>query len=190
MGCDFLQEKLASLGVDAQVSCAPLGGWFVPGFAEDQDDPELPPSSWAKWSVGETGGDDDGAFQLKQSYAHPDCLKAHSADEAGKCGSASVVYPYIKAPMYVIQNNYDYAQISGVLGLSKKKMSEPHAQEFIGYFGRAMRNSTQQILAKPGDGLFLASCFDHTAGLWGAGGNGNTKVQGFTSEQGLGDWFF
>lgn len=186
--CDFLQEKLASLGVSAEVKCAPKAGWFVPGFTEDQEDPELPPSSWDNWKAGKTGGTESGGFQIWQAYAHPDCVKAHSADEAKKCGSASVVYPYIKAPMYVMQNNYDYAQIDGQFGLPKSQVQTTQGKGYLAYFGRAMRNSTNLILTKPGDGLFLASCFAHGDGL-GVGAVGTTKVKGFTSAQGLGDWY-
>ena len=186
--CDFLADKLASLGISAEVSCAPKAGWFVPGFTEDQEDSELPPSSWDNWSVGKTGGPESGGFQIWQSYAHPDCLKAHSSSDAHLCGSASVVYPFIRTRMYVMQNNYDPAQINGQFGLPKKSMQSAQAKEYIAYFGRAMRNSTNQILMKPGDGIFLASCFAHGDGL-GVGPVGTTKVKGLTSAQGLGDWF-
>jgi len=184
--CDFLQDTLDSLGVAAKVSCAPRAGWYVPGFTDDQDDSELPPSSWAKWSIGQTGGPDQ-AVSVQQRYVHPDCAKAHSSQDASKCQSASVVYPYIKAPMYVIENNYDYSQLFAGFGLPKKSLSNPHEQEYVAYFGRAMRNSTRQILAKSGDGLFLASCFEHTDGI---DFPGDTKLKGFSSGQGLGDWFF
>lgn len=51
-----------------------------------------------------------------------------------------------------------------------------------------MRNSTNLVLNKPGDGMFLASCFAHGDGL-GVGPVGTTKIKGSTSAQGLGDWF-
>merc|ERR1712048_939058 len=89
--CDFAGEKLASLGVSAEMSCAPKAGWFVPGFTEDQEDTELPPSSYENWKAGKTGLPNAGNYELWQSYAHPDCLKAHSSSEAHRCGSASVV---------------------------------------------------------------------------------------------------
>jgi len=185
--CDFLQDKLGSMGVSAKVSCAPLGGWYVPGFTEDQEDSELPPSTWPNWSVGQTGGLVTGSsYQLYQSYLHPDCARAHSSN-AYLCGSVSILYPYIKAPMYVMENNYDYSQLFGVLGLPKRSSTSARGQEYIAYFGRSMRDSTRQVLAKSGDGLFLPSCFDHTDGL---GVGGTTKLKGFTSIQGLADWFF
>jgi len=187
--CDFLADKLASLGVSAEVSCAPKAGWFVPGFTEDQDDPELPPSTWDNWSVGKTGGTaTSGGFDIWKSYAHPDCVKAHSSDKAHLCGSASNVYPFIKTRMFVMQNNYDYAQIQGQFRLPHTSKPTQHEKEYIAYFGRAMRNSTNQIVMKPGDALFLASCFSHGEGL-GVGPVGTTKVQGLTSAKVLGDWF-
>jgi len=186
--CDFLADKLASLGISAEVSCAPKAGWFVPGFTEDQEDPELPPSTWDNWSAGKTGGPDSGGAEVWQAYAHPDCLKAHSSSDANKCSSASVVYPFIRTRMYFMQNMYDPAQINGQFGLRKSDMQTKQGKEYIAYFGRAMRNSTNQVLTKPGDGLFLASCYAHGDGL-GVGPVGTTKVKGLTSAQGLGDWF-
>merc|ERR1712048_1338168 len=188
VNCDFLADKLVSLGVSAEVSCAPKAGWFVPGFTEDQDDPELPPRSFDDWKEGRTGqSSGSSGFEIWQSYAHPDCLNAHPSSPY-LCGSASVVYPFIRTRMYFMQNNYDYAQINGQFGLPRHNPYSQQEKEYIGYFGRAMRNSTNQVLMKSGDGLFLASCMSHGEGL-GVGPVGTTKVQGLTSAQILGDWF-
>jgi len=187
--CDFLQDKVTSLGLSAQVSCAPVGGWFFPGFTEDQEDTELTPSTWENWSVGVSGGlvaPDSPNPHL--TYLHPDCAKAHGKVDAWKCASVSVQYPYTKVSMYIVENQYDTNQISAQLGLPLDEYGELHSQEYIGYFGRAMRNSTQQVVAKPGDGLFLPSCADHVGNL--QIGIGHTTLQGYNSSQGLGDWFF
>merc|ERR1711953_797453 len=87
-----------------------------------------------------------------------------------------------------MQNNYDYAQVNGQFGLPKRGTYTSQEKEYLAYFGRAMRNSTNQVLKKPADGLFLASCALHGEGLC-VGRVGTTKVKGFTSAQGLGDWF-
>lgn len=186
--CDFLQDKLVSLGLRATLKCAPLAGWFFPGFTEDQSDVELPPSAYSAWSSGGSGGLPLEAINgLYQSYVHPDCMKAHGASDAWKCGTASAVYPYIKTPMYVMEHQYDVNQVVLQLGLPKSSFSTVSGEEFIAYFGRAMRNSTQQVLAKPGNGLFHPSCMSHGDGL---GISGTTQVKGHTSAKGLGDWFF
>jgi len=184
VNCDFLQDTLAQTGSAATVHCAPMAGWFFPGFTEDQDDVELPPSDWAHWQTGQAGGifADDSISNLYQSYHHPDCAKAHAAKDAFKCASASALYPYIKAPIYVIENQYDTNQLNAQLGLPRGSTT-PQSQEYIAYFGRAMRNSTQQIPGKTGDGLFLASCLDHGVGR-------STLIKGFDWFTGLGDWFY
>ena len=48
--------------------------------------------------------------------------------------------------------------------MPKADATTAQGQGFIEYFGRAMRNSTLQVPAKPSDGLFLSSCYDHTTG--------------------------
>lgn len=53
------------------------------------------------------------------------------------------------------------------------------------YFGRGMRNSTTAL--KEGDGMFLSSCLDHTAGLHVGGA---TSINGTLSGKALGDWFY
>jgi len=185
--CDFLADKLASLGVSAEVSCAPKAGWFVPGFAEDNADTRLPPSTWDNWKEGKTGGPAGGS-DVWQPYSHPDCLKAYSSSDAHLCGSATNVYPFIKTRMFVMQNNYDYAQVNGQFRLPHTKTPTSQEKEYIAYFGRALRNSTNLVASKPGDAIFLASCFSHGEGL-GVGPVGTTKVQGLTSAEVLGDWF-
>lgn len=188
--CDFLSDKLASLGVSAEVSCAPKAGWFVPGFTEDQSDTEAPPSTWDNWSSGQSGGHDSstgGGYDLWQAYAHPDCLKSHSSSVAHHCASATVVYPYIRNRMYFMQNTYDPACMYQ-FGFPRGTWDQQE-KEYLAYWGRAMRNSTNQVLTKPGDGLFLASCFLHGDGLGVGGEGGSTVVQGLTSAQVLADWF-
>jgi hypothetical protein len=182
--CDFLQDTLSETGSAAKVHCGAMSGWFFPGFTEDQDDVELPPSDWAHWKEGEAGGifADDSISNLYQSYHHPDCAKAHGAKDEFKCTSASAVYPYIKAPLYVMENQYDTNQLNVQLGLPRGSKT-PQSQEYIAYFGRAMRNSTQQIPAKPGDGLFHPSCLAH-------GVSKDTKIKGHDWFTGLGDWFY
>merc|ERR1712107_567158 len=189
VNCDFLADKLASLGISAEVSCAPKAGWFVPGFTEDQDDKELPPSIYDNWIAGKTGGPAGGGYELWQSYAHPDCLKAHSSSTAHLCGSATNLYPFIRTRMYVMQNMYDPAQLNCQFRLPRRGEQTKQGQDCMAYFGRAMRSSTNQVLTKPGDGIFLASCFLHGDGL-GIGPVGTTEIKGFKSAQGLGDWFF
>lgn len=188
LNCDWLQSALTDHASAAQVKCAPTAGWFFPGSTEDQSDPEAAPSDWAHWSIGETGGvfHDDSGRQLYQTYLHDGCVRNHEASDAWKCGSAHTVYPYIQTPMYVMENQYDTNQLSAQLKLPKSEYSTDAGMGYIAYFGRAMRNSTAQVISHPfgkkGDGLYLPSCLDH-------GIAGTTTLQGFTKNQALGDWF-
>lgn len=192
LNCDYLQDVMTNkYKSSAKVSCAPLAGWFFPGFTDDQADPDLPPSDWAHWSKGQQGGlAIDAMVALWKTYLHPDCAKAKGT-KAYLCGSATAVYPYIKAPFYAMENQYDVNQITSQLGLPRSSYHKPSGEPFVAYFGRAMRNSTALVYNHPfqkkGDGLFSASCLDHGGGL---GVAGETKIKGYTCKDGLGDWFF
>jgi len=190
VNCDFMQSFMSEAGSSARVSCAPIGGWFVPGFTEDHpNDPDAQPSTWADWSAGKatpvTHNEDN-----RLLYVPPACVDARG-DESWRCATMHVLYPYIKAPMYVIESMYDKYQVNSVYGLPSSEASSLRGQEYIAYFGRAMRNSTNLVvnhpLQKSGDGLFLPSCWAHTGGLKYPG---RTELSGFTTLQAVGDWFF
>ena len=75
--------------------------------------------------------------------------------------------PFIKTPLLVIENMYDSNQIFAQMA-APKEPSGPAAtkkqHEYIARYGSLMRNSTRQIVdnvAKPADGIFLASCLNH-----------------------------
>jgi len=190
--CDFLQAFLAEAGSDAQVSCAPVSGWFFPGFTEDHDNPLMPPSNWSDWSNGRVTSLDPSGTSMWLPYSPKECVEALApTGEALLCGTTQAVYPHIQAPVYVLQNWFDYNQIFAQLQLPKEKVSTTQGREFIAYFGRAMALSkdvvTQHPYGKTGDGLFLASCLDHGGSV--AFGD-DVRVQGHNSFEALGDWFF
>lgn len=99
--------------------------------------------------------------------------------------------------MYVVQNWYDPEQLHTQLGLPKDQYGTSDGQDFAAYFGRAMQNSTNLVVKHPsgkkGDGIFLASCFDHGDGIHLRHDDGTqfvTQLKGHTSFKGLADWFY
>jgi hypothetical protein len=92
-----------------------------------------------------------------------------------------------KTPLYVIENNYDTNQLMNH-GFPQDGQSE-QAQGYVRYYGQAMQNPTAQVKQRPGDGLFLSSCFDHTGGLVD-GPSFHTTINIKSDGKLLGDWFY
>lgn len=197
--CDFLQTFLAEAGSPAQVSCAPAAGWFNPGFTEDHpDDEESKPSLYNDWRANPAVATDwtihtKALNEMLMSHQPKECVAALGSEEAWKCGSATVVYPYIEAPMFVMQNWFDNVQLNAESGLPYRLFDTSSGRDYIGYFGRAMQISAELVntIPKPGNGLFLASCLDHGDGIGSTRGSAfETTINGHTSAESLADWFY
>jgi len=183
---DYLAQTLPW----ATVKGAPISGWFSSGYTDDQPEhPELPPSDWAHWSQGQTGRNQSiSRVQLWNMTLNADCVKSFPTNQSDVCASVNNLYPFIKTPLFVLENQYDTEQIFSDCGLPKVEVNIPKGREFIAYFGRSMRNSTERTLSlKPTDGLFLPSCFDHGAGLQIGE---KTIIRGINTTSILGDWYF
>jgi len=182
---DYLADTLSW----STVKGAPQCGWFFPGYTEDQPNhPDYPPSDWPHWSTGQTGRNTSSQTQLWDFFLNPECVQKFPGNESFVCGSVHNLYPFIKSPLFVMENQYDTNQLHAQLLLPKSKDSTPQGRAYIAYFGRSMRNSTERKLSlKPKDGLFLPSCFDHGGGL---GVGGKTIISGINQTVLLGDWFF
>jgi len=200
--CDFLQTYLdRALGINnVQVSCAPVGGLYFPGFAEDRGDAELSPSLFSDFSDGVAtpkAVDEVGytyLAALQKRYIPPSCVEAHT-EEPWKCLSVAVMAASVQRRMYLVQYATDPSAM-GALGLEGPRCATCNntdhttceGRRYIAYWHRAAKatfNSIRQT--KPDDGFFLASCIVHTEGInWG----GQVSIQGYTSFDGLADWFF
>ena len=131
------------------VKGGPVGGWFVPGDAPDQA-PQTwnPPSLYPDWSAGKVTPWSAAELDPWKAHLNEGCVQALGVN-AGRCQSVHTAYPYVKTPLYVMENNYDTNQL-GHFGL-KKTMTSEQAQNYVRYYGRAMRNSTAQVAHKAGD---------------------------------------
>ena len=86
---------------------------------------------------------------LYEVFLHPNC--ADNEFFPFHCGSVTVMYPHIKSPLFVLQNMYDNNQINSQLLMPAcygASCSEQQLQ-FVRYFGRAQRNSTQLMTDPP-----------------------------------------
>lgn len=186
---DWLRSVVPSHVV---VKGVPHAGFFFPGYTADQhttaSDVYLPPSLWARWSEGKTGGFPVASLLLWNPLLSEGCLK-HWAPQGKEilCSSVVAYYPFIKTPLFILENQFDTNQIQAQLGCPKDN-SDPQVQNFIAYFGQSMRASIAGPHMNKGDGFFLPSCFDHGSGL---GAGTNVTIPGAPTQTELvGDWFF
>jgi len=100
-----------------------------------------------------------------------------------------ILYQYIKAPLYVVQDLTDMFLFQTNIGSASPQEVDttPKGQEFAAYLSNCAKTSMTQIMNHPqgkqGDGMFLPACYAH-------GGNSKALVEGFTRRQALGNWFF
>jgi hypothetical protein len=186
---DWLQSALPS----AVVKGAPNAGWFFPGsLSSDQPKyPNNPPSDWAHFSKNESGGAFNSTFDLMitklwEPIVSEECVGAQA--NPLDCGSVHVAYQYIKAPMFVVENQYDTNQLVSQEGAPRSPPSGSLGatwRAYIGLYGASMRASTAQVMTiaeKHGDGLFHPSCLQH--GVTGETINGGGWIPIFN------DWFW
>ena len=140
---DWLQTALPS----AVVKGAPNAGWFFPGsLASDQPKyPNDPPSDWAHFSKNESGGRINSTFELVVSQLWEPIVNVECvAVEANPfdCGSVHVAYKYIKAPMFVVENQYDTNQLVAQEGAPRSPPSGSLGATWRAYvvlYGASMR---------------------------------------------------
>ena len=185
-------DWLASVLPHARVQGAPIAGLFFSVNASDS--PEwAPPSDWPHWSKNESAGPGRTAelSQLWQGLLHKECAAAQPAGAEFRCGSAGVLYPYLRSPMFILENQFDSYQLFTSMQLPQKKSALEG--EYVDYFGKAMRSTLGQVALKPSDGVFGASCLDHCSGLFYVGTPSTTIADAsgrkLNSAQALAEWW-
>jgi len=164
--CDAVgQWAKKNIGKKAQVKCNPVAGFYVAGFTEDQGNPTLPPTPYEQHAAG-LAAPPPSEFDPKapqDPYYPPHCVEALPAGTAPwSCGSATWLYQTMKQPMFITQDMFDYSQIGGGGGMNKNEVGTCPGNEYISYSGKAMKNTTTQMVSKKkSDGLFLTSCYEH-----------------------------
>lgn len=209
LGVFYNLDWLAERFPNADVKGAPTAGWFLPAALPHDLVDVYPPSDFPHFYAGTHGnsqtipGAPEAAIALFNSRGilPADCVAAQEADQWWACFSVHKQYPYIKTPVFVVENQFDTNQIfssAGHVPKSPTNASEAAAvQRYVAMYGEAMRNSTAQVLndvpvtkKRVPDGLFHPSCFQHEVNITeritppGAGGTPQSWPLL------LGDWFF
>ena len=192
---NWLYNELKTRGTykdNITIKAAPVAGWFFPGNTTDQPSaPMMPPNDYPHWSVGQTGGEghNDSINILYDGYLDPDCATALGQQNAWHCGSVRNAFPFIKAPIFVIENKYDKNQIVTQMLLPTNVVNN-ETSSYVEYYGHDMdRSILTQLVDKQNDknGLFYPSCFDH-------GGisvtSGSVIIKGYNVSELVGDWYW
>ena len=137
-----------------------------------------PPTNYSSFVAGRVGWLDNVTVKqfvtqrnaLWAEALNPRCEAAHPADDF-VCFTIDTLYTYVQAPLFVVNNMYDSNQIHTQMGMPAPDPEQPLSgttTAYFKYYGGTQRLSVQQVVAnaqKKGDGLFLASCYDHTGNL-------------------------
>jgi hypothetical protein len=152
---------------------APVSGGYFPGpvveFPEFVVGATAPVNALAtKWLTSWF------ASALDESCVAAFAAAEGNADNAHRCWDASVLYPYVDAPLFVVENRFDQNQINDVL-LCPTKRNTSNTVAFVQDFGEIMGSGLYAAVQGPrgaskGDGLFAPSCFSHTSNICMQGG--------------------
>eukprot|EP00730_Choanoeca_flexa_P006652 TRINITY_DN12195_c0_g1_i1.p2 TRINITY_DN12195_c0_g1~~TRINITY_DN12195_c0_g1_i1.p2 ORF type:complete len:177 (+),score=56.54 TRINITY_DN12195_c0_g1_i1:1008-1538(+) len=129
--------------------------------------------------------DTNAVAKLTQPYVNPGCAASFPPEEQYHCGTMSVLYSHIRTPLFVLENQFDSNQIKTQMQCPPPFNASKKA--YIRYYGINMNNSVQQTKGVAQNGMYFASCFSHGTSLkFGS----HTKVQGATTVQAVGNWYF
>jgi len=178
---DYVAEQLAKLDPAPRYWASPQGGFYFP-----TDTLILYPEMVLNLTL-------DFAFfagsYLYDFFGHPyldeSCTKAHRLFPH-QCWNQAVHYKHISSNLFLAENMYDSNQIGAVLGVNWYP-NKADVDEYKTYFGASMKKSLQNKI-KHSDGLFMPSCYEHTANLCMLGKS--PKVEGKSYAQLFTEWLY
>lgn len=112
--------RLAARFPNVDVKGAPTAGWFFPAALPGDLADIYPPSDFPHFYAGTHGNaisTNPGAAAAESELFNArdllpaDCVAAQKPDQWWACGSAHKLYPYIKTSIFVVENQFDTAQI-------------------------------------------------------------------------------
>ena len=142
---DWLAARLPG----ADVKGAPTAGWFLPAALPGDLPAVYPPSDFAHFAAGTHGNAETEAGASVGDFLdlingrgvlNADCVAAQKPGDEWSCSSAHTLYPYIKTPVYIIENMYDTAQIytsTGEASQAPRQRPGRHGQSLRGNVRRS-----------------------------------------------------
>ena len=144
-------------------------------------------------------GHNDSIVLLWDSFLDATCTSnlSNNGFESWHCSSVHNLYPFIETPLFILENKYDNNQIEGEMGMPVNTVNNDTIK-YVTYYGDSMKRSILDSIRyyhnnnkeRPENGLFFASCFDHTSGIDIANDNAKTTINGYNSSQLVGSWFW
>ncbi len=180
-------DELASTLIDpqAQVKLLIQGAWFFPDVVTYKAFLAHPLGDWNASSALAAMG--SRLLLLWHSRLPGACVAAHPTTPH-LCASFHFAYPFLKCPIYVIQNRLDTNQIYSQLGCCGSPSVADHEHSYLQYFGQKMDLSLGQIIQNQNkkDGLFLMNRAGHTENVLL---NSSVTISGHLLSASLMDWF-
>jgi hypothetical protein len=189
---DYVASRLPS----ATVKAAPIAGWYLPGPHQTDPSEMIIFSDYQHFKAGAHGNDFDDPITTDVWGSHQlfpqDCV-ADYGDDYLACATMHNRYKYIKASVFIMQNEYDPTHIFDKVGGASEKPSTNEVDStkaYIEMVGEATRASLEQIVngeslfekAHP-DGIFAPSCLRHGMPM-------ALELNGIKAIPLLSDWFF
>eukprot|EP00747_Dinoflagellata_sp_TGD_P208494 gnl/TRDRNA2_/TRDRNA2_81977_c0_seq1.p1 gnl/TRDRNA2_/TRDRNA2_81977_c0~~gnl/TRDRNA2_/TRDRNA2_81977_c0_seq1.p1 ORF type:complete len:422 (-),score=60.78 gnl/TRDRNA2_/TRDRNA2_81977_c0_seq1:118-1383(-) len=193
---DWLAEKLRRARSDdtsPRLVGVPLAGIFFPtGY----------PVLFEEFSLGVTkpfeGIAASYCHALEGGFLQEDCVAGERNKAGGKisrCFDVMKVMPYVRTPLFIIENQFDMLQIQ-YLGLCLKQVcnfeAEPTsmAGRFIRFFGKLMNQTLLGLVnQRPEMGIFSPSFFRHDENLKGFFNGVPFSIQGISLAEAFHRWY-
>eukprot|EP00486_Rosalina_sp_Unknown_P014501 CAMPEP_0201595450 /NCGR_PEP_ID=MMETSP0190_2-20130828/192452_1 /ASSEMBLY_ACC=CAM_ASM_000263 /TAXON_ID=37353 /ORGANISM="Rosalina sp." /LENGTH=221 /DNA_ID=CAMNT_0048055447 /DNA_START=211 /DNA_END=873 /DNA_ORIENTATION=- len=125
MNLDFIADYLNTTENGIRIKAAPNSGWFFAGNTSDQrSQPMMPPNDYEHYIVMNDAtnggwGHDSSVPDLWDAYLQPNCvedLKSKGKD-TWHCFSVHNLYPYIKTPVFIMNNQFDSDEITNEMAM-------------------------------------------------------------------------
>eukprot|EP00929_Paragymnodinium_shiwhaense_P115841 TRINITY_DN8499_c0_g5_i1.p1 TRINITY_DN8499_c0_g5~~TRINITY_DN8499_c0_g5_i1.p1 ORF type:complete len:506 (-),score=83.73 TRINITY_DN8499_c0_g5_i1:221-1738(-) len=167
MHVDFFAEAWP----DAAVKAAPECGFFYAGVRDTEDYHE------SKATPSKNLG-----FIEEWAPFYPRACAVATNNNMGRCTDAHFLYPYIRSPLFIRENQYDTAKLANC---GFKSSSTDF--DYLKAWGRWMRAQLEVISRSKKDGFFSASCYMHAGNF---GFESSPIVKGVNMRDALSNWFF
>lgn len=205
--CDFVADTLTAFrraergdgSAGPRVSCRPEAGWFglpINDYAHFSAGTVMPDlrhlhsSNWTyhinPWTPRSPEGQSCAADVAAGKKRVSNCMgQLHGSVDC--CGVPTVLFDYVRTPIYVSENTADQYQVQTQGGMPS--VTGPAEARYLDYLRGILAGSlTTQVVngaRKSQNGLFAPACFKHCM-EWNSG----PTVGGRNHAQAFGDWYF
>ncbi|EDQ88996.1 uncharacterized protein MONBRDRAFT_25774 [Monosiga brevicollis MX1] len=124
-----------------------------------------------------------GHVTLWQSHMDQDCQRDMPVNDTWKCMLANFSYPYMRAPIFIVEAQTDEVVTTGHDWLPANDIYQPPEQAYLAEWAANMTQGLQRAANSHRDGVFNAACFIHTTFT-----NSKPRINGLTYHQAMLQW--